>query len=128
MGFKSFICHFSSCYFAKLFPSAKYDYYCTRGTVLYHSVITLHLSILCLQIELIVHSCTCAYTYTCTYLCTLGAWKKKGAGGPVVTVRDRVQVAADAQSSRINAIKNVRHCYRHCDCHCHCLGYLQLTE
>lgn len=31
MGFKSFQAHFSSCYFAKLFPSAKYDYYCTRG-------------------------------------------------------------------------------------------------
>jgi hypothetical protein len=31
MDFKSFQAHFSSCYFAKLFPSAKYDYYCTRG-------------------------------------------------------------------------------------------------
>ena len=63
MGFKSFILHFSSCYFAKLFPSAKYDYYCTRGIVLHYSVkifhiVILHLSTLSPQNESIVHSRT----------------------------------------------------------------------
>ena len=36
-----------------------------------------------------------------------GEWKKKEAGGPVHTIRDRAVVASESAISRMNAIKHV---------------------
>jgi hypothetical protein len=157
MSYKSFLLHFSCTYFVKLFPSAKFGFYCARGTdrcvVAMSSssslspccipsilkVTHIHPPFLALQLPspttLSNHrplhpssKLPCTSRHSCPHppkitphptppnylpspLAPLprpaGEWKKKTAGGPVHTLRDRALVAQDASSSRNNAIKNV---------------------